>query len=123
MQAAISAIHADAASYDETNWKEIVLLYDELYKISPSPVIKLNRLVALSYVISVEKVLLSLEKLEEDFKCYQPFYAAKADFLRRLGKIEEAEKNYQKAIELSGNEMERDFLLGRLLSIKSLQDD
>lgn len=123
IQAAISAIHADATSYDETNWQEIILLYDELYKISPSPVVKLNRLVAVSYVSPVEMVLVSLEKLEEEFKCYQPYYATKADFFRRLNDVEEAEKNYQKAIDLSGNETEKEFLLHRLSSIKSLQSE
>ena len=122
IQAAISAVHAEAENYHETNWQEIILLYDELYKISPSPVVKLNRLAAFSYVGDVEVALVSLKKLEIEFRCYQPYYATRADFYRRLGDIDGAKRNYQKAIELSGNKMEKDFLMRRLSIINSLQD-
>lgn len=118
MQAAISAVHSEAKEYDQTNWSEIILLYDEIYKIQPSPVIKLNRLVALSYVEALPAVLKQLDHLQENFHDYQPFYAAKADICRRSNLIQQAAENYLKAISLSGNDKEKAFLQRRLAEIK-----
>ena len=118
IQAAISAIHSEASSHAQTNWREIVLLYDELYKIIPTPVVQLNRLVSLSYVTSVEDILKELYSLEEIFKDYQPFYAVKADFLKRANDFNGAKQSYIKAIKLSGNLKEKEFLERRLASLK-----
>ncbi|MDA0707555.1 MAG: RNA polymerase sigma factor [Proteobacteria bacterium] len=117
VQAAISALHSEASSYTETKWPEIVLLYDELYKINPTPVIKLNRLVALSYVKSVKDTLIDLDILESEFKDYQPFYAVKADFLFRSENFIDARSYFLMAIKLSGNLKEREFLKRRLATI------
>lgn len=117
IQAAISAVHSQANSYKETDWEEIVLLYDELLKFLPTPVVKLNRVVAASNLVSIEETLIELEKLEKDFKSYQPFYAAKAEFFLRAGKDDIARRSYQKAIELSGNEREKEFLSKKLKTI------
>ncbi len=122
IQAAISAVHADAASYDETDWREIALLYQELYKLNPTPVIELNRLVALSYFTSAEEQLDNLNRLESEFRDYQPFYAAKADFLNRCGHYKQAIKYYKLALKHSGNENEKQFFERRLKSIMPLQE-
>ena len=110
VQAAISAIHSEAKTFDQTNWQEISLLYDELYKINATPVVQLNRLVAKSYITSVNETLVALNELEHSFKDYQPFYAVKADFLKRSGDLIGAENSYLQAIRLSGNTKEREFL-------------
>ena len=79
--------------------------------------IKLNRLVAFSYVNPVEKSLQYLDELEEEFNNYQPFYAAKADFLFRMKAYKEAKVYFLKAIRLSGNSKEKEFLKGRLVKL------
>jgi len=110
IQAAISAVHSEATSHAETDWQEITLLYDRLYEIQPNPVIRLNYCVALSYTQSEEKALNILLSLEKVLKGYQPYYAAKADLLRRTGDPDGAMQAYQKAIEYSENPFEKEFL-------------
>ena len=120
LQAAISALHAQAPSHGETGWQEIVLIYDAMYALSPNPVYQLNRAVALSYVAGAEDALGTLGALEADLANYQPFHAAKADFLRRLGRIAAARLSYQRAIELSENESEKLFLIDRMRLLDEL---
>ncbi len=112
VQAAISALHAEAKTAEETDWPQIAKLYEELARRQPSPVVELNRAVALSMAHGPEAGLPILEHLgqEGQLKNYQPYYAAKADLLRRAGAHEAAGLAYQKAIELSGNAQERAFL-------------
>ncbi len=110
IQAAISAVHAQAPDYKETDWNEIVLLYDRLYQLNPSPVVDLNRIVARSNITDLSIEINALNKLEDTLVNYQPFYAAKADFLCRLGQNQDAVTYFQKAIELSGNDAEKEFL-------------
>lgn len=117
LQAAISAVHAEASSYDETRWDEIVSLYDGLYAFSNNPVYLLNRAVALSFLNGPQAALDALQPLESHLSGYQPFHASKADFLRRLGSLEDARTSYTVAIEMSGNESERAFLRMRLATI------
>ena len=114
LQAAISAIHAESTSHAATHWHEIVLLYDGLHAMSNNPVYLLNRAVALSYAQSPEAALDALTPLVNTLGDYQPFYAAQADVLRRLGRIVEAKQAYQRAITLSHNNSERAFLQSRL---------
>jgi RNA polymerase sigma-70 factor, ECF subfamily len=114
LQAAISAVHTEAASHEGTRWAEIALLYERLHALSPNPVFLLNRAVALSYPGNPQAGLEALAQLESSLGVYQPFHAALADFLRRLGRKGEARAAYEKAISLSGNEGERAFLSGRL---------
>lgn len=121
IQAAISAVHASAPSYEKTDWREIVLLYDELYNISKNPVVDLNRIVARANITGVCAEVKALNKLEGKLKNYQPFYAAKADFLLKLNKTDEAQHYFEKAIELSGNDREKEFLRTKIMTINHLQ--
>jgi len=114
LQAAISALHAQAPSHDATDWRQIVLLYDAMHAIAQNPVYLLNRAVALSYMTGAEAALAALDTVETALADYQPFHAARADFLRRLGQIDAARVSYRRAIELSGNESERYFLQARM---------
>ena len=113
LQAAISAIHAEAPSHDETGWQEIVLLYDQLYSHQPNPVVLLNRAVALSYSSGAGAALASLEEIDDNLQDYQPYHAARADFLARAGRSHEALAAYDKAIGLSQNRHDRLFLENR----------
>lgn len=117
LQAAVSAQHAQAPNHAETGWQEIVLLYGTMHALSANPVYLLNRAVALSYSACAKEALSALAAIEPDLADYQPFHAAKADFLRRLGETDAAQHSYQLAIEMSGNQSERQFLLNRLTSL------
>jgi RNA polymerase sigma-70 factor (ECF subfamily) len=116
VQAAISAVHARAASYGATDWNEIVGLYRRLYELQPSPVIRLNETVALSWAEGVEAGLAGLDELGTDgaLEHYQPFHAARADLLRRAGRNDEAVAAYRRALDLTRNAAERRFLERRL---------
>ncbi len=114
LQAAISAVHAEAPSIGKTNWHEIVVLYDLLDQLSPNPVVRLNRAVAVSYATSAEAALVELETLRTALDRYQPFHATLADCLRRAGRRDDAARAYTRAIALSTNPQERNFLDGRL---------
>jgi RNA polymerase sigma-70 factor, ECF subfamily len=116
LQAAIAALHAQAPSYAETDWQQILTLYDELLRVWPSPVVQLNRAVALSMVDGPEAALAEVEAFEGDRRLagYPYLPATKADLLRRLGRNEEAAAAYAAARELSDNAAERDFLAERV---------
>ncbi len=117
IQAAISAVHAEAASIRETRWQEIVGLYDELLRIQPNPVVRLNRAVALSFAGAADAAFAELDRLKSDLAGYQPYHAAMADCLRRAGHLPEAVSSYETAIGLSTNPAERAFLTSRLSAI------
>lgn len=119
--AAINSCHADAKNFAETDWLQIKLLYDQLYKIEPSPIILLNIIVAQSKTdlddsILQRQMLGKLSAIEADKKLtnYQPFYAVKADFLIRLGRELEAKIALDKAISLTHNQIEIDYLTEKL---------
>ena len=114
IQAAISAIHAEANSFKETNWAEIVHLYDQLYLFQPNPVVSLNKIVAVSHAFGPDTALQMLHQVEEDLLEYQPFYAAKGDFLLAAGNINAAETAFNKAIELTSEEKTKHFLQQKL---------
>jgi RNA polymerase sigma-70 factor (ECF subfamily) len=116
LQAAIASLYAQAPSYDRTDWPQIVLLYDELLSVWPSPVVALNRTVAVSMVSGPAKALEEVAELEKDARLarYQYLPAIKADLLHRLGRTEEASIAYRQALELTGNDAEREFLAERL---------
>jgi RNA polymerase sigma-70 factor (ECF subfamily) len=118
LQAAISALHADAPDHRSTDWRQIVLLYDALYGFVRNPVFLLNRAVALSFATGPEQALEALCTIETDLDAYQPFHAARADFLRRADRPIDARQSYLRAIELSGNESDRLFLSGRMQEIE-----
>lgn len=117
LQAAISAVHAEARGHAQTDWAEIVMLYEELYRLQPNPVVRLNQAVALSFAEGPTAGLSTLDTLDEALDRYQPFHAARADLLRRAGMTMAAKTAYAHAIELSENTRDRAFLEHRLASI------
>src|SRR3954471_6067839 len=116
LQAAIAAVHAEAPSWDDTDWHEILALYGVLGQVWPSPVVALNRAVALGFAEGAAAGLAALDELagERQLAGYGSPPAARADFLRRLGRVEEARAAYAEALALTENAVERSFLLGRL---------
>ena len=116
LMAAIAAVHAEATTWDDTDWAEIVSLYDLLARIWPSPVVSLNRAVALGLAHGPGAGLAALDELdgEPQLVGYPYLPAARADFLRRLGDTDAARTAYREALALTGNEVERQFLTVRL---------
>lgn len=108
LQAAINAVHADAATFEETDWPQIVALYDQLLAIAPTPVVALNRAIAIGEVQGAAAALVLVEDL--DLENYYPFHAARADLLRRLGRHNEADSAYECAARLAPTQAEREFL-------------
>jgi len=108
LQAGIAACHATAATWDTTDWSRILHAYDELLTVAPSPVVELNRAVAVCMVDGPAKGLAALAALEAPLAAYHLFYAIRADFRSRLG--EDARDDYRRALNLTGNEGERSFL-------------
>ncbi len=116
LQAAIASLHATAPSYAETDWPQVVRLYDDLLTVWPSPVVALNRAVAVSMVGGPRAALDEVEALERDGRLagYHYLPAVRADLLRRLGRHDEAAGAYRAALALADNEAEREFLAARL---------
>jgi RNA polymerase sigma-70 factor (ECF subfamily) len=108
LQAAINAVHADAASAADTDWRQILQLYDHLMALTPGPVVALNRAVALAEVAGPHAALTLVERLDLDR--YYLFHAIRADLLRRLGRRSDAAAAYEAAIARTDNAAERDFL-------------
>jgi RNA polymerase sigma-70 factor (ECF subfamily) len=116
LQAIIAALHAEARSYAETDWPQVLRVYDELLRAWPSPVVALNRAVALAMVDGPAGALAEIESLERDGRLagYRYLAATKADLLRRLDRHAEAAAAYRIALELADNDAERTFLATRL---------
>jgi RNA polymerase sigma-70 factor (ECF subfamily) len=108
VQAAINAVHSDAPTAETTDWGQILQLYDQLLTLTPTPVVALNRAVALAEVDGAEVALTAVESL--DLQDYYLFHAIRADLLSRLGRNDEAAPAYDAAIALSTNSVERGFL-------------
>jgi RNA polymerase sigma-70 factor, ECF subfamily len=121
LQAAIAALHAQAPSYTHTDWPQVLMLYDELLRIWPSPVVALNRAVVVSMVHGPRIALADVEALERDghLAGYRYLPATKADLLHRLGRDAEAADAYQAALALSDNAAEREFLAERVLASRA----
>src|SRR3984957_4641450 len=119
LQAAIAAVHGEAPSYAETDWPQLLVLYDRLLAAWPSPVVELNRAVVLAMVSGPEAALADLARLEQDGRLdsYRYLPATKADFFRRLGRWADAEQAYQCALELTDNPAERAFLSRRIAEV------
>jgi RNA polymerase sigma-70 factor (ECF subfamily) len=119
LQAAIAAVHAEAPTWDATDWAEIVALYGVLGQVWPSPVVALNRAVALGFADGPAAGLAALDELatEPQLAGYGYLPAARADLLRRLGRVAEARLAYTEALHLTANEVERAFLAGRLAGL------
>ena len=119
LQAAIAALHATAPSYAETDWPQVLSLYDELLRVWPSPVVALNRAVAVAMVDGPAAGLAQLDELDRDGRLagYRYLPAARADLLRQLGRTGEAVAAYRSALQLTDNDAERAFLTGRLTEL------
>jgi RNA polymerase sigma-70 factor (ECF subfamily) len=116
IQAAINAVHSDAATAEATDWRQIVRLYDQLLALAPTPVVALNRAVAVSEVDGPLVALALVEALDLDG--YYLYHAIRADLLRRLDRPGEAARAYQVAIERTGNAAEREFLSRRQRALR-----
>jgi RNA polymerase sigma-70 factor, ECF subfamily len=114
VQAAVAALHAQAPRPEDTDWPQIALLYARLMELAPSPVVELNRAVAIAMADGPAVGLRIMEALSAKLAGYYLFHAARADLLRRLGRAEEAVAAYRGALELTTNPVERAFLERRL---------
>jgi RNA polymerase sigma-70 factor (ECF subfamily) len=114
MQAAIAALHAQAPRPEDTDWPQIAALYGRLAELSPSPVVELNRAVAVAMADGPARGLSMVEALEGDLDGYHLFHAARADLLRRLDRRDEAAEAYRRALSLATNPSERTYLERRL---------
>jgi RNA polymerase sigma-70 factor, ECF subfamily len=125
LQAAIAAVHAEAPSYGETDWPQLLRLYDELLKAWPTPVVALNRAVVHAMVAGPEAGLADLEGVERDGRLagYRYLPAAKADLLRRLGRHQDAARAYRMALDLTDNDAERAFLARRITEVTARPAD
>ncbi len=121
LQAAIAALHANAKTAKETDWPQIAALYDALLRTHTSPVIEVNRAVAIAMARSVEEGLAQLDEIErrEELEEFHLLPAAKADLLRRLGRMPEAAEAYRRALTFATNDIERRFLRRRLAEVEN----
>lgn len=121
LQAAIAAEHCKSSRAEETNWVEIVRFYDQLSRIDASPVIALNRAVAVAMAEGPKSALVLIDTLTEngELENYHLFHATRADLLRRVGSMDEAAKSYARAIQLASNLRERVYLEQRLSEVKT----
>jgi RNA polymerase sigma-70 factor (ECF subfamily) len=120
LQAAIAAVHAEAESVAATDWRQIVALYDQLIRIQPSPVVELNRAVAIAMCDGPEAGLAHIDAVLEqgELANYYLAHSARADMYRRLGRTAEARASYEKALALTQQEPERQFLQERIRQLK-----
>jgi RNA polymerase sigma-70 factor (ECF subfamily) len=114
IQAAINAVHSDAPTAADTDWAQILALYDQLTTVAPTPVVALNRAVALAEVDGPAAGLAAVEALAADLDRYHLFHATRADLLARLGRRAEAAEAYEAALARAENAVEQDFLRRRL---------
>jgi len=119
IQAAIAAVHATASQPEETDWTRIAVLYAQLVELTGSPVVDLNRAVAVAMADGPERGLEIVERLHASrvLDRYHHLHATRADLLRRLGRFGEAAGSYGRALELTANRAERDFLQRRLAEV------
>jgi RNA polymerase sigma-70 factor (ECF subfamily) len=117
LEAAIAAVHAEASRAEDTDWRQMVGLYDRLFAQHPSPVVALNRAVAVAMADGPAAALAIVEGLAEPLADYHLFHATRADLLRRLGRRAEAVEAYERAQALTDNEPERRFLARRITEL------
>jgi RNA polymerase sigma-70 factor (ECF subfamily) len=110
VQAAIAAVHAEAPSYEATDWAQLVLLYNALLKHADTPVVRLNRAIALAELAGAEAGLAELEGLADELRTYHLLHATRAELLKRLGRADEAREALERALELTLNPAERALL-------------
>jgi RNA polymerase sigma-70 factor (ECF subfamily) len=119
LQAGIAAVHCRAARAEDTDWRQIVNLYDRLERVQPSPVVSLNRAVAVAMAEGPPAALTLVDDLSDRLYSYHLLYAVRADLLRRMGSAKEAAKNYERALSLVTNDSERRFLERRLREVQA----
>ena len=117
LQAAINAVHTDAPRADRTDWVQILALYDQLFTLSPTPVIALNRAVVIAEIGEVGEALSIVDELAPSLRGYFPYAIARADLVRRLGGTDEARKEYRSAAALAANDVERRFIERRVAEL------
>jgi RNA polymerase sigma-70 factor (ECF subfamily) len=113
VQAAIAAVHSEARSAPDTDWRQIVQLYDQLEIVAPSPVARLNRAVAVAELDGPQVALAEVERLADELAQYHLLHAARADLLTRLGRHGEAVAAYDAALAVVANDAERALLEDR----------
>ncbi len=111
--AAINAVHTSARDMDDTDWSQVVALYDQLVHVDPSPIVALNRAIAVAELDGPDVALAIVDRLDDKLAGYHAYHATRADLLRRLGCAPESRAAYDRAIELAGNTAEIDYLTGR----------
>jgi len=111
--AAISAVHTSARDVRDTDWSQVVALYDQLVRLDPSPIIALNRAIAVAELDGPQVALAAVDRLEDTLAGYHAYHATRADLLRRLGRSQQSRAAYDKAIELAGNTAETAYLTRR----------
>jgi RNA polymerase sigma-70 factor (ECF subfamily) len=111
--AAINAVHTSARDMRDTDWPQVLALYDQLVRLDPSPIIALNRAIAVAELDGPEVALAAADRLEGKLASYHLYHATRADLLRRLGRSKESRRAYDKAIELAGNTAEVAYLTRR----------
>jgi RNA polymerase sigma-70 factor (ECF subfamily) len=109
--AAINAVHTDAGDVRDTDWSQVVALYDRLARLDPSPIVRLNRAIAVAELDGPQAALAEIDGLP--LQGYHPYHVARADLLRRLGRSAQAQAAYDRAIELAGNTAETAYLIRR----------
>jgi len=114
VQAAIAALHAEAADYSQTDWKQIRLLYERLQRMTPSPVVQLNRAVATRYAVGPQEALAEVEPLAAELADYRLFHAVRAELLTAVGRDADARIANERALALAANPAERDLITRRL---------
>ncbi|NKE63600.1 RNA polymerase sigma factor [Lentzea sp. PSKA42] len=111
--AAINAVHTSARDIRDTDWSQVLALYDQLARLDPSPIIALNRAIAVAELDGPEVALAAVDRLEHRLADYHPYHATRADLLRRLGRSQQSRAAYDRAIELAGNTAETAYLTRR----------
>jgi RNA polymerase sigma-70 factor (ECF subfamily) len=111
--AAINAVHTSARHVRDTDWWQVVALYDQLIRLDPSPIVALNRAIAVGELDGPAVALSTVDRLVDQLAGYHAYYATRADLLRRLGRNQESRVAYDKAIQLAGNTAETAYLTRR----------
>jgi RNA polymerase sigma-70 factor (ECF subfamily) len=111
--AAINAVHTSARDFRDTDWSQVVALYDQLVRLDPSPIVALNRAIAVAELDGPEVALATVDRLGDELADYHSYHSARASLLRRLGRSEESRAAYDRAIELAGNTAETAYLTRR----------
>ena len=119
IQAAIALVHAQARSYEDTDWDQIRVLYDRLRLFAPSPVVELNRAVATRFAVGPQEALAEVEPLAGELGGYRLFHAVRADLLTELGRLDEAREANERALALAANPAERELLTRRVTGATS----